>query len=230
MYGLKFRKTEALKRLITEQVPSNTLFGFYLYDTNSKETITINEDEWFPLASVAKWITSILVSRSNYSVANEDLYLTVCGHSNVSYMNLIEELPEQYLNESLARLNVECKVSDKNRDKVNNIGTPKGLFQMMDLLLHESSKPDHREAILKGMKNQEDPDGFRFSLPWFHMTGGLEGVCNDIGFIKTDDVQFIVIGLLHCQDPSVEWTELEKFMRKIGDAVERYIKEVYSIR
>ncbi|MBN8191275.1 serine hydrolase [Bacillus sp. NTK074B] len=227
---MKLKETQALQSIITSLIPSHTLFGFYLHDTNTKETITINEDERLPLASVSKWITSILVSRSTHSVVNEDLYLTVCEHSTGSYVNLIHELPEQYLNDSLASLDVDCKVSDQNRDTVNNIGTPKGLFQMMDLLLGKGLKPDHKEAIMKGMKHQSDPDGFCFSLPWFHMTGGLEGVCNDVGFIKTDETVVIVIGLLHCQDPLVEWNELEKLMSTIGESVERYIKKVYSIK
>lgn len=225
---MRVDKMGVFREKIIKLIPTNTRLGFYLKDTRTNETIAINEDEWFPLASIAKWVTAILVSGSNHTVNNEDVFLAISEHSNKSYMKLLRESPDLLLNELLKKLDIDCKVSLENRDIVNNIGTPKGLFRMMDLLFHEELKPDHRTNILRGMKNQTDPDGFRLTGKWSHMTGGLNGVCNDVGFIETIEGRVMVIGLLHCPDASVEWTDLEIVMNRVGDEVMKYIRQVSS--
>ncbi|WP_201713986.1 serine hydrolase [Rossellomorea arthrocnemi] len=216
---MKHEQMETFRGSIISLIPPNTKFGFYLHDTETMETVTINEEKWFPLASIAKWVTAILVSRNGHPVVKEDVYSAICEHNHKSYLNLLQEHPDLSINVLLEEMGIDCKVSSQNRDIVNNTGTPKGLFKMMDMLLHEGLNREYRTNIIEGMKNQVDPDGFRFSIPWFHMTGGLEGVCNDVGFIEKEGKQIIVIGLLYCQDPSVEWTDLEKVMNKIGVAI-----------
>ncbi|TMU87582.1 serine hydrolase [Bacillus sp. BHET2] len=203
-----------------KRIPHNMKLGFYLYDTKSKKTIMINEDDWFPLASVTKWITSMVITILNRSVDRKDLFLAISEHSRTAYERLNKVFPDSHLNEILKGLDIECIISSYNRDVVNNNGTPKGLFRLMNILLsREALNPDGRGAIIEGMKQQADSDGFRFEGQWYHMTGGLDGVCNDVGFVEAADRKLIVIGLLHCEDDAVEWTDLEKVMNEIGELI-----------
>jgi hypothetical protein len=95
---LRLEEIEVLRGNIINLIPPDTKIGFYLHDTKTKETVTINEDNWFPLASIAKWITAILVSRNGHPIVKEDVYLATCEHSNKSYINLLQELPDLSLN------------------------------------------------------------------------------------------------------------------------------------
>ncbi|MCA1058945.1 class A beta-lactamase-related serine hydrolase [Rossellomorea aquimaris] len=218
----------AFRRNIINLIPPDMTFGFYMHDMGTDFSVTINEDEWFPLASIAKWITAILVSGHDCSGVKEDVYFAIREHSNTAYSNLLQKLPDQHLNELLQELDIDCKVSSHNRDIVSNIGTPSGIYKMMEPLFHERLNPDDIESVLQGMKDQDDPDGFRFNDQWYHMTGGLEGVCNDVGFIEVDSRRIVVIGLLQSKDPTVQWTSLEKVMNRIGEVVMEYVEEIRS--
>lgn len=57
-----------LKSEITQLVPPNVKLGFYLLDTKTKEQIVINENDWFPLASVSKLITAIFALAKNINI------------------------------------------------------------------------------------------------------------------------------------------------------------------
>ena len=167
------KRIEPLQEEIMKQIPDNMKLGFYFYDTKSKKAIMINEDDWFPLASITKWITSMLVTILNRSVDRGDLFLAISEHSGTSYERLSKVFPDSHLNEILKELDIECKVSSHNRDVVNNSGTPKVLFRLMNILISkEALNRDSRDAIMEGMKQQADPDGFRFEGQWYHMTGG----------------------------------------------------------
>ncbi|MEI4828429.1 hypothetical protein WAX78_03000 [Bacillus sp. FJAT-53711] len=41
---------------VQKLIPISMELGLYLYDTKTKESLCINENKKFPLASVAKWI------------------------------------------------------------------------------------------------------------------------------------------------------------------------------
>lgn len=48
------------------------------------------------------------------------------------------------------------------------------------------------------------------------MTGGLEGVCNDVGFFEVNGRTIIVVGLVEAQDNQIQWEQLEQTLQKIG--------------
>ncbi|BCB03606.1 serine hydrolase [Bacillus sp. KH172YL63] len=210
-------RKERLREEILAVIPGNMRLGFYLYDTHSKQSIGINEHEWFPLASITKWITSIFVA-AHHTVEEDELFSAVSEHSGSAYGKLCEKLPENTLNERLKGLEIDCRVTSENDDTIHNCGTPAGLFKVMNLLFFG---PDQEKmtAIIEGMKLQTDPDGFRFNGHWNHMTGGLAGVCNDVGYVKTEEGEVMVIGLLHTNDETVEWESLEKVMNRIGELI-----------
>lgn len=56
------------------------------------------------------------------------------------------------------------------------------------------------------------------------MTGGMEGICNEIGYLKLEDRTIICIGFLK-SIKEIEWNKLEEIMTEIGEIIlDHYIK------
>ncbi|EOP60284.1 hypothetical protein IKQ_06000 [Bacillus cereus VDM053] len=208
-----------LKSEITQLVPPNVKLGFYLLDTKTNEQIVINENDWFPLASVSKLITAIFALVKNINIKKEDIFNVISRHCDNSYKKILEEISSEEINNRLAKLNIEIKVDNNNKDKINNLGTPNGIHRILSLLLEgDLLDSSSKHLIIKSLEQQNDEDGFKLNghYNWYHMTGGLEGVCNDIGYLEFEDRKIIVIGLIETTDTNVEWYHLEETLQKIG--------------
>ncbi|MED1412640.1 serine hydrolase [Bacillus paramycoides] len=211
-----------LKSEITQLVPPNVKLGFYLLDTKTKEQIVINENDWFPLASVSKLITAIFALAKNINIKKEDIFNVISRHCDSSYKRLLEEISSEEINSQLAKLNIEIKVDNDNKDKVNNLGTPNGIHTILSLLLEgELLESSSKHLVIKSLEQQNDEDGFKLNKHsnWYHMTGGLEGVCNDIGYLEFEDRKIIIIGLIETTDTDTEWYHLEETLQKIGKII-----------
>ena len=214
---------------IKELVPSTSKLGFYLYDTMSDEHVVINENDWFPLASISKLLTAIMGLLKNPTIERKVILDSISKHCGTSYKKIIETISDIEINQELKKLDIDLHVHENNQDKVRNRGSAKGVFDILYGLLKGEIISDYsKELIMEGLKLQNDLDGFRFTKEynWIHMTGGLDGVCNDVGYIEVGDREIIVIGLLETKDPNMEWNELESTLQEIG----KYIMEDYKNR
>lgn len=214
---------------IKELVPSSSKLGFYLYDTLSDEYLVINENDWFPLASISKLLTAIMGLLKNTNIEREVIIDSISKHCGTSYKKILETISDIEINQELKKLDIDLYVHENNQDKVRNSGTAKGIFDILYGLVKGTIISDYsKELIIEGLKLQNDLDGFRFTKEynWIHMTGGLDGVCNDVGYVELGDRKIIVIGLLETNDPNVEWHELESALQEIG----KYIMEDYKSR
>jgi hypothetical protein len=147
---------------------------------------------------------------------------SISKHCGISYEKIMEQVPDEELNQQLRELNIDLKVNANNQDKAKNSGTAKGVFEVLYHLLNGGILDDcPKQWIMEGLRLQNDVDGFRFRKDnnWNHMTGGLDGVCNDVGYVEFGTRKIIVIGLLETKDPNVEWYQLEATMQKIGEHI-----------
>ena len=214
---------------IKELVPSTSKLGLYLYDTMSGEHLVINENDWFPLASISKLVTAIMGLLKNTNIEREVIIDSISKHCGTSYKKIVETISDKEINQDLKKWDIDLHVHENNQNKVRNRGTAKGVFEILFGLLKGTIISDYpKELIIEGLMLQNDIDGFRFTKEynWIHMTGGLDGVCNDVGYVDLRDRKIIVIGLLESKDPNVEWQELETALQEIG----KYIMEDYKNR
>ena len=214
---------------IKKLVPSTSKLGFYLYETMSDEFLVINENDLFPLASISKLLTAIMGLLKNPNIERKVILDSISKHCGTSYKKIIETISDIEINQELKKLNIDLHVHENNQDKVRNRGTAKGVFDILFGLLKGTIISDYsKELIIEGLKLQNDLDGFRFTKEynWIHMTGGLDGVCNDVGYVELGGRKIIVIALLETKDPNVEWHELESTLLEIG----KYIMEDYKNR
>ncbi|CAM4273298.1 hypothetical protein BAMA_20515 [Bacillus manliponensis] len=210
---------------VQQLVPSSVKLGFYLYDTNTKESLCINENETFPLASVAKWIASSIAFQAGIVVEPVVIEEAIYKHSTEAYLSILEKMSSQEINKELQQRGLELVIHKDNTSITNNYGTPASIFQLMHSLYESMDKSN---LIFQALKQQEDFDGFRFSGPyeWLHMTGGLAGVCNDVGYLYIEDRVLLCIGLLQTNDTHIEWQTLERILQHIGALiVKKYTEE-----
>ncbi|MEH6980264.1 serine hydrolase, partial [Bacillus pseudomycoides] len=164
-------------------------------------------------------ITAIFALAKNANIKKEDIFNAISKHCGSSYKRLLEKISSEEINRQLVELNIEIKVDDDNKDIANNLGTPNGIYKILSLLLEgELLDSISNHLIIKSLEQQNDEDGFKLNkhYNWYHMTGGLDGVCNDIGYFKFKDRKIIVIGLIKTTDTDVEWYHLEETLQKIG--------------
>jgi len=212
---------------IKELVPSTSKLGFYLYDTMSDEHLVINENDWFPLASISKLLTAIMGLLKNPNIEREVIIDSISKHCGNSYKKIMETISDDEINLNLKKLNIDIHVLENNQDKVTNRGTAKGVFEVLHGLLDGTLLSNHpKELIIEALKLQNDRDGFRFrkEYNWIHMTGGIDGVCNDVGYLEFGNRKVIIIGLLETQDPNVEWYQLECTLHEIGKYIMKACK------
>lgn len=215
------------KNEILKLVPPKVKLGFYLLDTETQQHLEINADDPFPLASISKLITAVAVLSQNDQIAPTVVLDTVAKHCNHSYQQLLNEVSVEGINRWLKELNVNVKMDADNRNKVSNCGTPRGLAELIHLLLKgELLDIDSTQLILTAFEKQSDPDGFRFNKNhrWFHMTGGLDGVCNDVGLFEVNNRTFIVVGLVEAEDTETRWEQLEQTLQEIGSLLMKNIE------
>jgi hypothetical protein len=120
---------------INELVPSTCKLGFYLYDTMLDEHLVINENDWFPLASISKLLTAVMGLLKNPNIEREVIIDSISKHCGSSYKKIIETISDKEINQELKKLTIDLHVHENNQDKVRNRGTAKGVFDILFSLL-----------------------------------------------------------------------------------------------
>ncbi|WP_064093498.1 serine hydrolase [Rossellomorea aquimaris] len=207
---------------IRSTIPENIELGLFIFDTKTCDAIKINENEYFPLASIAKFITSVFSLNRNAPL--ESVQKSISHHDSESYQKLNTIISDKEINDRLHELNLDVMVHKENQDKIHNIGTPEGVATFLKYLIDEELlNHENTKNILEALRTQKDPDGFRFQGQWLHMTGGLEGVCNDVGYLIIEDRPIIIAGFIKTTHVQVSWSHLEAGLRKIGEIInDRY--------
>ncbi|RLQ94247.1 serine hydrolase [Falsibacillus albus] len=210
-----------LKERIIEIIPENMQLGLCIHDSKSGGNFSINECAQFPLASLAKWITAVFALKNHASV--NDVSKSIKYHVNEAYMNLNNVISDKEINQQLVEMGLDIHIDCDNKEKLKNRGTPKAIFDFLNAILTNGFlSKDETKIIMEAMKAQEDRDGFRFKSPWLHMTGGLEGVCNDVGYVMLDDRCITVVGMVKSTDPLIDWEQLEALLTEIGEIIESF--------
>ncbi|QPC48227.1 serine hydrolase [Mangrovibacillus cuniculi] len=216
-----------LKDKILKVIPDNIDIGFYLYDSYTKKSVSINGDIMFPIASITKFIIPAILLKEEFDICHEDVINCISKHSKKSYNTLISKCTVKEINTMLQDLSINIKVAKDNSDVIRNIGSPKSLVDFLKFIFDEENlNIEYRDLLFNSLCSQSDNDGFRFFEKgiWAHMTGGLEGVCNDLGILKLEDRKLYIVGLLITKDPSITWEVQEILLCRIG----RIIKEIYA--
>ncbi len=207
------------KEDILSIIPENVQLGIIISDSKKGESITHNETIEFPLASLSKFIASIFALKVN--APKELIHKTISNHDHESYVKLLDYVSIEEQNKELIPFG-RIRVDRNNRSVSENSGTPKGIYNLLVHLINGQILNDTMTSfITKCLLDQSDPDGFKLSGKWSHMTGGLEGVCNDIGFIQLGDRVITVVGLVRTIDPSVEWNQLELLLDNVGQLIKK---------
>lgn len=207
---------------IKEAVPEGMELGFALLDTKTGEKIFFNAEEEFPLASVSKFVTAV-AALSKSDVEEKSVKDAISVHSKEAFEELLETTGQENLNSFLKELGLRITVDADNADRVKNSGTPASVLEFLRLL-HEGKllSSEKTETVKNALKNQEDPDGFGFHLhakKWLHMTGGLEGVCVDAGYVPTDYGCLIVVGFVKADPQMHEWKTFKATLGRIGNLI-----------
>ncbi|GGH87305.1 peroxiredoxin family protein [Pullulanibacillus pueri] len=206
-----------LVKNIERMIQPGMRFGFYFSDLHEGTVITFNEDEWFPLASLTKMITAVLSLRNTKRFSGTVIQNTISHHSQQAYETLLEKQSVGKINQQLVALQFDIMTDQNHRDKEKNVGTPRGLYEFLSFISKENGlEAPAKDLIMKALREQADPDGFRLGGQWYHMTGGFDGVCNDIGYWDIQGRRLVIVGCLQTSDPSIPWTTLENTLQKVG--------------
>ncbi|MEH6892467.1 serine hydrolase, partial [Bacillus sp. JJ864] len=138
--------------------------------------------------------------------------------------SILEKFDIREINIELKYRKLNILVNKDNTSITQNCGTPASVFQFMKFLYQYEKE---NTFIFESLKEQEDPDGFRFSnqYEWLHMTGGLETVCNDVGYLYSKDRVLFCIGLVRAYGENTEWYQLEQVLKNIGELIVQTYKK-----
>ncbi|MGG2015027.1 serine hydrolase [Bacillus sp. S10(2024)] len=219
------RLNKLLIKDVQQFIPSTVEIGLYLYDTKTKETLCINENKNFPLASLAKWIVGSIAFQKSKHIAPITIKEVISKHSRKAYDSILERIDIRKINSELQHMELDILVNKDNMSITKNCGTPVSIFQFMKFL-YQYEKDNM--LVFESLKEQEDPDGFRFSNDeheWLHMTGGLETVCNDAGYLYLEDRVLFCVGFVQAIDENTEWYQLEQVLKNIGELIVQTYKK-----
>ncbi|UNL87542.1 serine hydrolase [Priestia koreensis] len=214
------------KNQITKLIPRNVELGLFLYNFQNDEKIAINENKLLPLASITKLIVACLALQNGTSLNKQVIFDSISIHSNESYNKILSELSIPEINAMFKVENTDLHINSDNRDAINNIGSAQGLYYFLsDMLVGEKLSFKDKKIVLNALKKQQDIDGFRFHDigTWAHMTGGMDGICNDIGILEIDNQKYFIAGLVKTDDLSINWMTLEKTLQDIGEIIKQVV-------
>lgn len=203
---------------VQQLIPSFVEIGLYLFDTKTNETLCINENQKFPLASLTKWIVGSIAFQKSEHIAPMTIKEAIRKHSREAYDCILEKIDIREMNIELQHMKLDILINKDNTNITKNCGTPASVFQFMKFLYkHEKENM----FIFESLKEQEDPDGFQFSnqYEWLHMTGGLETVCNDVGYLYLEDRVLFCIGFVRAYNKNTAWYQLEQALKNIGELI-----------
>jgi hypothetical protein len=196
--------------------------GFYIKHLNTGKVWKQNENTLFPLASVAKMIASVFVSKYNESIPQGLINQAIAEHSNTAYQSILSIQNENAINQFLHNHQYKLCISRDNRDIDSNCGSPFSLAAFIENAIFGDLLPaSSKQLIYESLKNQMDDDGFRLNTAgtWAHMTGGLETLCADIGILEHNHEKIIFCGFANARHNNIEWALLEQQLTQIGQYI-----------
>ena len=190
--------------------------------------IGYGEQKQWPLASLAKLLTAVAYLRtldrngekSITAEVRELVIAAVSRHDRAASCALtaraggLQAVNELLRDEGFHQLHLTADHASRE-----NCGTPRDLTLILQRILCGELLSAHATAlILEAMRGQTDPDGLRSGLPvgvsWAHMTGGLDDVCNDMGFLEIPSGQLLCAV---CVTGSLPWPQLEQAVSTVGE-------------
>lgn len=190
------------------------------------EPVLLNPDRPFAMASVAKLIIAVAALRTGRPVADELVLRAVSHHDGQATGALMEAAGgEAEVNAWLSSSGWgTIRVAADNRSRTGNIATPRALHYFVSRLVAGQLLDGGGLALVRrALIEQVDPDGLLSGLSpgsrWLHMTGGMDGVCNDVGILVADGREYICAVLAEA-DPDGDWSQLERTVGRVGSAIQ----------
>jgi beta-lactamase class A len=217
-----------LLKSIEEVIPEDIEIGLSILDSEGKY-YGISDNELFPLASLSKLLASIVALSMNKGVDTKLISKSISEHCNDSYQTILDLCGIDAINSHFEGLGLSIIIDRDNTSEYNNVGTPKSLSCLMSSVLeYKLLNEDNVRVLSNSLQNQTDPDGFKFNRfcntdwAWAHMTGGLESICNDMGYFKSSGGYVICIGLVRAIHKT-QWVKLEETLNVIGEIIKEHL-------
>lgn len=205
---------------------SGQTLGFGLAGPDGTIQTLINPDRFFPLASVAKLITAVgAAAHEPGGALNDWMMAAIRDHDREATAQLLEAAG------GAGRINTwlrdagfaHMRVHADNRDPEANAATPRTVLSFLHRLAAGGLITGPAlDAVMTALARQSDPDGLLSGLgpgtAWHHMTGGMAGVCNDVGFLRSRAGTITCCAFVE-GDPQGEWYELEQTLGRVGAAI-----------
>lgn len=198
--------------------------GLAVYDEKNGRSFGFNENQHFPLASVAKLIVaaSALSSCNEPEPLREQVHRAISQHDREATTDLLAHAGGvDRVNQQLRLRGLAIRIHADQRNRTENTGTPQAMVRYLQDLVNGRIVPGAGlQMVLEALKCQEDPDSMfgRVSTApalWLHMTGGFEGVCNDVGILELPSRR-VLCCLFVTGDPQGDWSRLSAFMEDTG--------------
>lgn len=221
-----------LTRHLQELSASKTI-GLALINSQTSERFGWHPVQRFPLGSVAKLLLAVavlqMVGDMPQGEKGEELsrlvWEAISLHSATATARLFDLAggPEAVNLWLQSKGFADASVAANQRDPEANSATPRAIAHVLagildGRLLHGPVQ----ELVLRALAEQTDPDGVLQGLPsgarWAHMTGGFQGVCNDVGILTRPDATLICCVFIQ-GDPHGDWEELREAVARIGQRI-----------
>ncbi|MHB9144544.1 MAG: serine hydrolase [Symbiobacteriia bacterium] len=188
-----------------------------------------NPDRRFPLGSVAKLLlAAAALSAMDRDLDDQTTHLVrdaVSLHSRRATDQLLDMVGgAEAVNTWLqSRGYIDACVASDPRDLTANSATPQAIAHFLNDL--SSGRLLHSQAqgvVLSALAEQADSDGVLQGVPpgtgWAHVTGGFEGVCNDVGILAKPRSALLCCVFVQ-GDPAGDWNELRETVAQVGRIV-----------
>lgn len=122
---------------INRIIPNDFFLGFCLKDTLTGEQVCINEEESFPLASIAKFISSVGALETNNNIPEDLIRKAISNHSNESFYKMLDIVDIDTINENLCKKDINIQIDRDNTSWENNYASPISMLKFLDYLYKE---------------------------------------------------------------------------------------------
>lgn len=218
---------------LLQQLSESKTIGLALIDPQTLQRFDWNPDRRFPLGSVAKLLLAVATLQTAEGTSKGEtvgglphlVQDAISRHSGDATGHLFDMVggPEAVNLWLQSRGLAAARVAANQRDPEANSATPKVMARFLhDLLGGRPLQRPGQELVLQALAAQTDPDGMLQGLPgdarWAHMTGGFEGVCNDVGILSRYESTLVCCVFVQ-GDPHGDWEELRETVGHIGHIV-----------
>lgn len=212
------------------QLSESKTIGLVVIDPQTLQEFSWNADRRFPLGSVAKLLLAVAVLQMVGDMPQGEMgkelsrlvWEAISLHSATATSGLFDLAggPEAVNLWLQSKGFADASVAVNQRDPEANSATPRAIAHVLTgildgRLLHAPAQ----ELVLRALAEQTDPDGVLQGLPsgarWAHMTGGFQGVCNDVGILTKPEATLICCAFVQ-GDPRGDWDELREAVARIG--------------